>query len=253
MRNQLAVQLYTLREECKTDFPKVLRHMKEMGWAGVQMAGYHDYDPAELAALIRELGLQTAGLHIGFSDLIGNLDKAVLDAELFQTRDLICSSPPPDKRDEEGYRHIKQALNEAAAVVKDKGIRISYHNHAFEFDVAVDGTSALEHVLEPAASNLILAEIDVYWVKKGGRDIVPFIQSYANRMPIIHLKDMTADENQAFAEIGTGSIDFKPILRWGSANGVEWYVVEQDKCVGNPLDCVETSFNNLTKLINWRN
>jgi sugar phosphate isomerase/epimerase len=249
MQNQLAIQLFTLREECKADFPKVLRHMKEIGWTGVQMAGYHDYDPAELAALIRELGMQTAGLHIGFNDLVGDLDKAVRDAELFQTRDLVCSSPPQDKRDEAGYRVIKKALNEAAAAVQEKGLRISYHNHAFEFDVAVDGTSALEHILEPAASNLILAEPDVFWVKKGGRDIVPFIEGYANRIPIIHLKDMTADEHQVFAEIGTGSIDFLPILRWGAANGVEWYVVEQDKCVGNPLDCVETSFNNLTKLI----
>jgi sugar phosphate isomerase/epimerase len=249
MRNQLAVQLFTLREECKADFPKVLRQMKEMGWAGVQMAGYHGYDPAELAALITELGMQTAGLHIGFNDLIGNLEQAVRDAELFQTKDLVCSSPPPDKRDEEGYRMIKRALNEAAAAVQEKGLRLSYHNHAFEFDVTVDGISALEHILEPSESNLILAEPDVYWVKKGGRDIVPFLEGYANRMPIIHLKDMTTDEHQVFAEIGTGSIDFLPILRFGAVSGVEWYVVEQDRCAGNPLDCVQTSFNNLTRLI----
>jgi sugar phosphate isomerase/epimerase len=68
-------------------------------------------------------------------------------------------------------------------------------------------------------------------------------------MPIIHLKDMTRDEEQTFAEIGEGSIDFKPILEWGEAGGVEWYVVEQDRCSRSPMDCVETSWRNLSRLI----
>lgn len=246
MQNKLAVQLYTLREECKQDFPQVLRTLKEMGWAGVQMAGYDDYDPAELAAIIHELGLQTAGLHIGYHRFIDDLEQVVKEAEAFRTRDIICPAISGQLKTEAGYREARQALNEAAALVADKGLRISYHNHAFEFDTTVDGSSALEYLLEPSANNLVLAEIDVYWVKKGGQSIESFIQPYANR---IHLKDMTNDERQTFAEIGTGSIEFEPILRWGEQNGIEWYVVEQDQCDGNPLDSVQTSFTNLTNLI----
>jgi sugar phosphate isomerase/epimerase len=67
-------------------------------------------------------------------------------------------------------------------------------------------------------------------------------------MPIIHLKDMTADEQQTFAEVGTGLIDFAPILKWGEESGVEWYAVEQDQCSGNPMDSLQISLNNLTKL-----
>jgi sugar phosphate isomerase/epimerase len=62
-------------------------------------------------------------------------------------------------------------------------------------------------------------------------------------MPIIHLKDMAADGS--FGAIGTGSIDFVPILRWGEANGIEWYAVEQDICPGDPLDALNTSLTNL--------
>jgi sugar phosphate isomerase/epimerase len=68
-------------------------------------------------------------------------------------------------------------------------------------------------------------------------------------MPIIHLKDMANDEDLSFAEVGTGSIDFEPILRWGEENGIEWYAVEQDVCPGNPMDSLRVSINNLHRLI----
>ena len=67
-------------------------------------------------------------------------------------------------------------------------------------------------------------------------------------MPIIHLKDMTADAEQTFAEVGTGLIDFPPILAWGERSGVEWYAVEQDRCKGNPLDSLRISLSNLLKM-----
>ncbi|MFN5934270.1 MAG: sugar phosphate isomerase/epimerase family protein, partial [Roseiflexaceae bacterium] len=86
---------------------------------------------------------------------------------------------------------------------------------------------------------------DTYWVKKGGADPLRFLAPYSQRMPIIHLKDMSKDGSEAFAEVGEGLIDFVPILRWGEANGIEWYAVEQDTCPRNPLDCLNTSLTNL--------
>ncbi len=67
-------------------------------------------------------------------------------------------------------------------------------------------------------------------------------------MPIIHLKDMTDDEERTYAEIGTGAIDFLPILEWGEQNGVRWYAVEQDECKGSPLDSLQLSLNNLHRM-----
>ncbi|HZH60982.1 MAG TPA: sugar phosphate isomerase/epimerase, partial [Metabacillus sp.] len=96
--------------------------------------------------------------------------------------------------------------------------------------------------------NHILAEIDVYWIKKAGMDPLEYIAPYANRMPIIHLKDMTKDDRRTFAEVGTGVIDFIPILQWGEANGIEWYAVEQDICERPPLESLEMSLRYLRKI-----
>ncbi|MNI23472.1 Inosose dehydratase [compost metagenome] len=249
MKNKLAVQLYTLRDACKEDFPGVLRALSVMGWAGVQFAGFHDYDLDELKAVMQETGLKAAGMHVGMDDLFNHTEKVCSHARLFETVDIILPSIPQQLQNEDGYIKIKQQLNQLAAQLKDEGFRISYHNHAFEFNTQINGQSALAYLLNPAQDNDILAEIDVYWVKKGGYDPLTFIQTYAGRMPIIHLKDMTNDDKQSYAEIGTGSIDFVPILQWGEASGVEWYVVEQDTCPTDPMTCIQTSFNNLTKMI----
>lgn len=248
MREKFAAQLYTLREELKKDFPNVLRELKKMGWPAVQISGLHGYEPGEISDVLAETGLKTAGIHIGLDVLRDDLDAAMEQARIFKTRDLVCPFLVPDYRNAEGYRNLKRTLNEVAGKAAAEGFRISYHNHNFEFETTIDGKSALEYLLEPSADNRILAEIDVYWVKKGGADPLQFIQPYANRMPIIHLKDMTDDERQDFAEIGTGSIDFLPILDWGEQNGVEWYAVEQDVCPGDPMDSLQTSLENLNKI-----
>ncbi len=249
MKSKTAVQLYTLREECQADFPYVLRELKRMGWGGVQFAGYHSSEPEELAAILKELNLQTAGLHVGYNRFVEELDTLVQEARILGTKDLVCPAIPADLRTPAGYMEVRRVLNEAAARLKREGMRLSYHNHAFEFETLVEGRTALEYLLDLCPENLVLAELDVYWVKKGGYDPVAYLAPYQNRMPIIHLKDMTRDEEQTFAEIGEGSIDFKPILKWGEANGVEWYVVEQDHCSRSPMDCVETSWRNLSRLM----
>ncbi len=67
-------------------------------------------------------------------------------------------------------------------------------------------------------------------------------------MPLIHLKDMTDDEDKAFAEVGTDVLDFPAILSFCASAGVERHVVEQDVCPGNPLDSLATSLENLLRL-----
>lgn len=249
IRSKFAAQLYTVRDQLKTDFPGVLRELKKMGWAGVQISGLHGYDPAEIASVLQETGLETAGIHVPLEQLVNGLDQVVREAQLFRTRDVVCPYLTEDYRTDAGFREVRLLLSDIARQLATKNIRLSYHNHAFEFEVDIDGRSALEFILEPRGNESIYAEIDVYWVKKGGVDPTEFICGYANRMPIIHLKDMSNDGTESFAEIGTGSIDFHSIISWCERSGVEWYAVEQDVCKGDPLDSLRISLGNLNRLV----
>lgn len=252
MKEKIAVQLYTLREECAADFQGVLRQISQMGYAGVQFAGFHGHDPKALKSILDDTGLKAAGLHVGLKELMEQPEQVASAAEVLGTIDIICPSLPGDMQNEAGYRQLKTELNELASRLREKGLRVSYHNHAFEFETKLDGKDALSFLLEPAADNGILAELDVYWLRKGGHDPVEFFAPYAGRMPIVHMKDMTDDEEGAFAPVGTGVIDFDSIIEWGEANGVEWYVVEQDSCKTDPMDCVRTSYRNLSAMLEQR-
>jgi len=245
IRQQLAAQLYTLRKEVKQDFPAVLKQLKEMGWAAVQIDGLHGYAARDIAAVMKELGLRTAGMHVGLERMKHDLAAVLEEADLFETRDFICHSLPDGLQNPEGYASVKRDLLEVAAKVKGTQYRVGYHNHDWEFQTIMDGKLALDYLLEDPA---VYAEVDTYWVRKAGHDPLSFISKYANRMPILHLKDMKEDENKSFAELGNGVIDFAPILRWGLDNGVEWFAVEQDYCPGSPLDSLAISLEHLLKL-----
>ncbi|MBW7455085.1 sugar phosphate isomerase/epimerase [Paenibacillus sepulcri] len=245
MRHQLAAQLYTLRNEIKQDFEAVLRDLSKMGWAAVQIDGLHGNSARDISSLMKELGLKTAGMHVGLERMKTDLDAVLKEADLFETRDFICHSLPDGLQNLEGYRSVRRDLLDVAAKVKGMDYRVGYHNHDFEFHTLIDGKFALEYLLEDPA---VYAEIDTYWVLKADQDPLTFIRNYANRMPILHLKDMTADDRRTFAEIGTGLIDFAPILRWGLDHGVEWFAVEQDYCPGKPMDSLALSLENLLKL-----
>ncbi|MFD0696022.1 sugar phosphate isomerase/epimerase family protein [Paenibacillus sp. GCM10027628] len=245
IRHQLAAQLYTLRNEVKKDFPTVLKELKKMGWAAVQIDGLHGYPAAEIAVVMKELGLRTAGMHVGLERMKTDLEAVLEEARLFDTKDIICHSLPDGLQNPLGYASVRSDLHGVASKVSGSGFRVGYHNHDFEFHTTMDGKFALEYLLEDP---ILYAEIDTYWVKKADQDPLSFIRNYAFHMPILHLKDMTADGKQYFAEIGTGLIDFPPILRWGLQSGVEWFAVEQDYCPGNPMDSLALSLTNLLRM-----
>ncbi|MDP5276448.1 sugar phosphate isomerase/epimerase family protein [Chengkuizengella axinellae] len=243
-----AAQLYTLRNELEQDFLGVLRNLKKMGWKAVQISGLRGHSAEDISAVLKETGLKTAGMHIDIQSISNDLSGVLQLAEQFNTKDLIVPILPDHLRNELGYRMVKNHLNAIAAKIKPLGYTLSYHNHAFEFNTEIEGMDAMSYMLQPTEDNLLLAEIDVYWIKKAGHDPLQFIQRYSNRMPIIHLKDMTTDEHETFAELGTGSIDMVPILQWGEKNGIQYYAVEQDVCPRSPMDCLQTSLDYLMKI-----
>ncbi|MFN5061189.1 MAG: sugar phosphate isomerase/epimerase family protein [Chloroflexota bacterium] len=243
MLHKYAAQLYTVRDALEKDYNGVLKALREQGWQAVQVSGTRGYTPEQIAGFLREHQLKTAGMHISIAELTNDMADVMRQATLYGTRDIIVPYLAREYQNELGYQMFKSHMNALAKPLNAAGFRLSYHNHDFEFATTINGVSALAYLLEPSADNAILAEIDVYWVKKGGADPLAFIAPYSHRMPIIHLKDMAADGS--FGAIGTGSIDFVPILRWGEANGIEWYAVEQDICPGDPLDALNTSLTNL--------
>ncbi|MDF2787285.1 MAG: sugar phosphate isomerase/epimerase [Neobacillus sp.] len=245
----VAVQMYTLRKETQEDFAGTLKKVAELGFQGVEFAGYGGLTTKEVKALLDEYGLQATASHVPLEELENNLYGVIEDQKILGSKFLVCPYLMPERRSEEDYKSLISFLDHAGEISRQEGITLCYHNHDFELQRLSNGKMALESIFDKTNAEDVKAELDVYWLTKAGEKPVEWINRYRNRTPLIHLKDMTTDEEQFFAELGTGGVDLEAILNIGGEAGVQWWVVEQDICLRPPFESIEVSLNYLkTKL-----
>jgi sugar phosphate isomerase/epimerase len=245
MKMLISVQLYTLRDEMSKDFVGVLEKVAEMGYQGVEFAGYGNLTAPQMKDLLKKLGLKATGAHVGMDLLKDSLDAQIeYNAEIGNPY-IIC--PWAKFENKAQYLEAAALFNKVGEKCKAKGITLCYHNHAHEFEL-VDGIYGLDFLFQQTDPEFLQAEIDTYWVQYAGIDPVEYIKKYKNRLPILHQKDMEAGEGKAFAEIGNGIMDIKSIYNAGLELGTKTFVVEQDVCKRPALESVKISLDNLRKM-----
>jgi len=243
MTPPIALQLYTLREEMAQDFEGVLRQVAELGYVGVELAGTGGRSAAEVRALLDKYGLKASSAHVPLEVLESDLNKAIEEAKTIGYSIIAVPFLMPNRRgDRDGYLKLAALLDSIGAELKKHGLQLAYHNHDFEF-VQFDGEYALDLIYANTDPENLKVELDVYWVQYAGVDPVAYVRKYADRTPLIHLKDMTNDEERFFAEVGEGTVDIDGVI--AAATGAEWLIVEQDRSRRSPLESVKISIDNL--------
>ncbi|WP_413310268.1 sugar phosphate isomerase/epimerase [Bacillus sp. 1P10SD] len=237
--------MYTLREESEKDFIGTLKKVAELGFDGVEFAGYGGLSAKEVRQVLDELGLKAAASHVPLEDLETNLDLVIEDQKILGSKYVVCPYLLPERRTEQDYQALIPLLEQAGETCRREGITLCYHNHDFELERLSDGRTALESIFEDTDAANVKAELDVYWLTKAGEKPVEWINRYKSRTPLIHLKDMTTDEEQYFAELGTGGVDIESVINLGEDAGVVWWIVEQDFSRRTPFESIEISLNYL--------
>lgn len=248
----VGLQLYTLRDELSQDFAGTLRQVAELGFSFVEFAGYGDLPAGEMKRLLDELGLRALSSHVSLP--LADRDK--LDAQLafhiaynkeIGSEYLITPSAPLENVTTlEELQPYVETLRHIAEECRRQGIGYGYHNHDFEFRL-IEGRPILEHLIE-ALGDLAVIELDLYWVKKAGLDPKSTLKKWAGRCPLVHIKDMTADERGFFTEVGRGIINYPAIFEMAGEAGVKGYIVEQDQCERPPLESIQMSMDYLKML-----
>ncbi|MBB6734273.1 sugar phosphate isomerase/epimerase family protein [Cohnella zeiphila] len=245
-RFPIAVQPYTVREALSRDYVGTLEKIAAIGYKGIELGpppqGTMSLD--EQKALLDRLGLQVIGTHASFDNL--DVDFEPLFDYLDRTGGrYVTVSMKFESRDD--VLRKAERMSRIGERCRARGATFLYHNHDWEFQ-RYDGDYALDLILRETDPELVKLELDTYWVRKGGEDPVAFMGKLAGRCPLLHIKDMEAGEEQFFAEIGEGILDFPAIAEAAERIGTEWLVVEQDLCRRDPLDSLAISYRNLTKL-----
>jgi sugar phosphate isomerase/epimerase len=241
---KIALQLYTVRESMKKDFVGTLKEVAGMGYTGVELAGFGGMSAKELRALLDDLGLTAVGGHTNMDAVGKNMEQTLNDFVTLGASYLGVAWVGEEWRTEQGWHRAARLMEKAATEAVKHDLTFFYHNHAFEFE-KINGKNGLDVLLESADPSLVKWEADVYWVQKGGENPVDYMNKYAGRTPLIHIKDMTADEAKTFEIIGDGIIDFDAIFKAGDKNGVDWYIVEQDQCPKGEIESARRSYQNI--------
>jgi sugar phosphate isomerase/epimerase len=242
----VALQLYTVRDFLATDYIGTLRMVAEIGYTAVELSTPTVISVAELNGVLTDLGLRAVASHIDFDDWERDPSRALTAAKELGCSYAICPFIPEDRRgDAAGYRALGELLSRAGARAREHGLSFAYHNHAFEFE-RLNGGHAFDILMDAASTDLVAAEFDVYWAQYGGVDPVSYICKLGRRCRLIHMKDMSADAERSFAEVGEGILDMDAIVAAGQEVGTEWYIVEQDFSPNRPsLEAARLSLHNM--------
>lgn len=246
--SQVAIQLYTLRDVCKTaeDFAATMKKVREIGYTAVQISGVGPIPEADLVAMCKAEGLTICATHEPAQKILDETDAVIARLQALGTK--LTAYPFPAGIDFDNPEHVDtliKKLDAAGAKFRAAGLKLGYHNHANEFYRPAGGKTFLECVYDETSPENIVAELDTFWVQRGGGDVVEWVKRVKGRTPFIHLKDymVNAKGEPHFCEVGSGTLDFKRIVAEADAGGCEWFIVEQDSCPGDPFVSIKKSFD----------
>ncbi len=243
----IGLQLYSVRQECAADLPRVLEAVAEMGYAGVEFAGYHGFSAAALRKLVDDQSLRCCGTHTGLDTLLGDALPATIEFNLTLGNPyLIVPGLAEEHRASRGaWLRTAERFNEIAAALAPHGLRTGYHNHWIEFTPLED-----ELPWDTFFGNTrpeVIMQLDTGNALRGGAASEPILSRYPGRACTVHLKEHSATDDRAL--IGEGEVNWPEVFELCEAvGGTEWYIVEQESYAYPPLECVKRCLKNLRNM-----
>lgn len=227
------IQLYTLREDLPKDPKGILKQLAGFGFK--QAEGYEGpkgmfwgMSHTEFKKYMDELGMSFISSHC---DINKDFEKKAAQAGEIGMKYLISPWIGPQKTIDD-YKKFADTFNKRGEICKKNGVKFAYHNHGYTFE-QLEGQFPQDILMQNTDPGLVDYEMDIYWVVRPGQDPEAWLKKYPNRWTLCHVKDRlkNADpkEDDASADLGTGSIDFKKVLRTAADNGMQYYIMEQER------------------------
>ena len=269
----VALQLYSVRDDMAKDFAGTLKQVKEMGYDGVEFAGFGSHSACEIRKMLDEVGLKGVSAHVPYEAMAADLDKVISDYKTLGCE--YIAIPWLDLKVAPGGEDFESMIDpilQIGKAVKAAGLQLLYHNHDFEFRKVGDAYG-LDVLYSSIPAEYLGTEIDTCWAKVAKLNPAEYVRKYKGRAPIVHLKDfvmgdkvtgslyeLIGDENSdanddkkdfEFKPLGQGMQNIPEILEASLYAGAKWVVVEQDMSVScPPLEAVRQSREYL-KTLGW--
>jgi sugar phosphate isomerase/epimerase len=257
------IQLYTVNEAMRADAAGTVKKLRQMGYQEVETAGFGSLSAKQFRALLDDAGVKCPSAHLQFDP--DDLGRAFDDANALGAKYAVSSmmhalvaDPKAPKTDvfktgmslDEAKRTAALA-NRIGEGARRAGLQFAYHNHNFEFADQGNGAIGYDVLLQDTDPQLVKFEIDCGWMIFAGHDPVEYMRKYPGRFPMLHIKDFlphaAGKPEMLGAELGHGSVDYKPIFAAAGKAGLQHYFVEQEGPFARmtPLESAQVDYDYL--------
>ncbi len=258
-KQNLGLQLWSLRDQMKTDVPAALDWVKAQGITQVETAGTGGRSAEEFLALLNERGLKAVSAHIGYDDLAKDLAGSIKIAKTLGVKYVMTAwIPHRGPFTAEVARKAAADFNKWGEAFRKEGITYGYHPHGYEFVKLAEegGKTPFDLILEGTKPEFVSFEMDVFWVFHAGVDPAALLKEHPTRWSLLHVKDIRKGAVTGLSSghaapidnvaVGTGQIDWIEVLGAAQEIGVEHYLIEDE--TPTPLVCIPDSLKYLRAL-----
>jgi len=242
------VQLYTVRKEMLADAAGTLKSLAVLGFKEIESArsekgNYYGLTPKEIKTICGDLGmvLRSGHVHVD-AEWAKTLDLASESGQEY----LICSTMPTNGQTVDNYKRVAESFMKSGEECKKRNIKFGYHNHGYEFE-SENGKVLYDVLMENTDSATVFMELDLGWVKAGGKEPLDYFKKFPGRFPLWHLKDMDPAKKQS-TEFGKGNLPISDIMNSIKLSGLKYYFVEQEEYASSPIESMKHNLAYLKKL-----
>jgi sugar phosphate isomerase/epimerase len=256
----VGLQLYSVRDEMKSDPLGTLKQLSAMGYKHVEHANYNNrkfygYEAKEFKKILKDLGMDMPSGHTVMGAKHWDASKkeftdlwkyTVEDAAIVGQQFVI--SPSLDKefrKTGDDLKRFMDVFNKSGELCKESGMKFGYHNHAFEFSEKLDGKVVYDIMLQNTDPELVIQQLDIGNLYNGGAKAIDIVKQYPGRFQSMHVKDeitsSEGDEKYESTVLGKGIVNPKEVIDLGrKAGGTIHFIIEQESYQGKtPIACMK--------------
>ena len=246
---QISYQLYCSRNHLP--LADTLQMLAKTGYKEVEAYGALLDDVDTLKAGLDASGLALRSGHVALEMIESDPAGTIAIARRLGIEKVfapyLAAEDRPANSDE--WTAFAKRLAAAGKPLQAAGLVFGWHNHDFECLPTPQGDTPLDLIV--AAGDDIMLELDLGWVKRAGFDPREWVEKYAGRITTAHIKDIApqgdCSDEDGWADVGHGIMDWAPIHSALQAAGVDHYVVEHD----NPSDDQRFAARSLASVKNF--
>ena len=255
-------------------FQQIVSEMALAGFTGCEIGNKFPSDPQALKKALDLRGMRVASRW--FSSFLLTQPYAQVEAEFYAQLDFLAAvganrinvseqsysiqgqMDVPVLRDrkyvmnEGEWTRLCEGLDRLGALAVSRGFRLCYHHH---MGTVVQTAAETEYLMEHTTPGRVWLCYDTGHFTFAGEDPMAVLKKYADRVGLVHLKDMRlpvvkqardegwsflqAVRNGAFTVPGDGGVQFDEVFRVLAASGYQgWLLVEaeQDPAKADPLE-----------------